>query len=201
MAALRMPEKFARFGRRFQRLFSTGQCQQGSFKAFLTEEEGLAKKTFDNWKKISFFIAAPACVFLGYKVFFVDHEEHPMEDSYIPYSHLKIRNKPFPWGDGDRSLFHNKHTNFGFENNEEEEVVDEVPKEEESIITKLIVEYLMDDPEKNRKTKNEHMALIRKRADEYLERKRHKNHPPEPIDLEEILRETVRPKERGVDGY
>ncbi|KAK3754224.1 hypothetical protein QZH41_013129, partial [Actinostola sp. cb2023] len=68
-------------------------------------------------------------------------------------------------------------------------------------ITKLIVKYLIDDPDENRKKKNDHMAIIRQRRDEYLEKKRRQQYPPEPIDLEEIVTATTRANELGVDGY
>ena len=39
-----------------------------------------------------------------------DHED---AKEYFAWPHLRLRNKPFPWGDGDTSLFHNSHTNPG----------------------------------------------------------------------------------------
>ena len=61
------------------------------------------------WKKAFFFGAIPVMV-LGHINAFVlaEHEERP---EFKPYDHMYIRSKKFPWGDGNKSLFHNPHVN------------------------------------------------------------------------------------------
>ena len=80
------------------------------------EEEHHALKTMGTWRAISLFVAVPGCLLCAYSAMQKEKAHpHPIEehgrDPFLPYPHLRIRAKPFPWGDGNHSLFHNPHTN------------------------------------------------------------------------------------------
>merc|ERR1711973_332751 len=188
--------------RGFCRFFTNGQQLRNEFISKLQEEEKHAVGTFSNWKKISLLVAFPVCGYLMYKTILTGEELHPDPDKYVPYSHLRIRNKAFPWRDGDKTLFHNPHANFGGAEAEEEVHEDTATLEKPvPLMTRLMMDYLMEDPLDNDRKRNTHMAEVRRRADEYLERKRHKKYSIEPINLDDILADTKRVDELSVDGY
>ncbi|KAJ0000945.1 hypothetical protein NQD34_005965 [Periophthalmus magnuspinnatus] len=63
-----------------------------------------------TWKILSFVVAFPGvAVCMANAYMKSEHESH--ESEFVPFAHLRIRTKKFPWGDGNHSLFHNPHTN------------------------------------------------------------------------------------------
>ena len=75
-----------------------------------------AAKSARMWKFLSFFVALPMVGFVTWNTYKseMEHKRHLEEHGrpeFVPYPHLRIRTKPFPWGDGNHTLFHNPHTN------------------------------------------------------------------------------------------
>merc|ERR1712157_271173 len=73
---------------------------------------GSGHGSMSMWKKTSFFVAFPA-IGLAMVNAYIGEMEHLSHDraKFVPYEHLRIRTKAFPWGDGNKSLFHNPKTN------------------------------------------------------------------------------------------
>lgn len=60
---------------------------------------------------MSFFVAFPAIILCALNCYLV-HKNHPHHrPEFVKYDYLRVRTKRFPWGDGQRSLFHNPHFN------------------------------------------------------------------------------------------
>lgn len=72
--------------------------------------------TTSLWRKISLFVAFPGIALVAWNAIQKEKEHHDHiaehgQPPFIPYTHLRLRYKPFPWGDGNHSLIHNKHAN------------------------------------------------------------------------------------------
>ena len=81
-----------------------------------TDEEVHALKAMVTWRYISLLIAIPGVLLTAYIGFSKEmahwkHLEEHGRPEYVPYSFLAMRNKPFPWGDGNHSLVHNPRVN------------------------------------------------------------------------------------------
>jgi len=87
------------------------------------------------WKAISLFVAMPAIGITMLSAYEgeMEHLSHPRA-KFIAYEHLRIRTKPFPWGDGNKTLFHHPHYNAlpdGYEDEGEGEGEEGEGEEEE----------------------------------------------------------------------
>lgn len=87
-----------------------------AFKEGLEASKHHAEQTSSLWRKISWFVAAPAVLATAVNTYFIEaehahHREHlshvPDEEWPAQYDYMNIRSKPFFWGDGDKTLFWN----------------------------------------------------------------------------------------------
>ncbi|KAJ3603905.1 hypothetical protein NHX12_028646 [Muraenolepis orangiensis] len=108
----------AAFGKLSQALLRSGLVQTRRQLSATAGHEGQAKK----WKMLTFFVAFP-CLGLCFVSVYLKEQQHSHEQpEFVPYSHLRLRSKRFPWGDGNHSLFHNAHLNAlpaGYEGHDE----------------------------------------------------------------------------------
>ena len=79
---------------------------------FQAEREHHADKMGDTWKKISMFVCAPIIIFTAIQAYRKEtaHLAH-FHKSESDQEYLFVRRKPFPWGDGSKSFFHNDKYN------------------------------------------------------------------------------------------
>lgn len=60
---------------------------------------------------MTFFVAFPAIVLCAVNCVMAHNEGGHARPEFVKYEYLRVRTKRFPWGEGNRSLFHNPHMN------------------------------------------------------------------------------------------
>lgn len=73
------------------------------------------------WRILTLYVCIPV-IFLGsFLIWRHETTETHERPEFIPYDHMRIRTRPFPWGDGNHTFFHNKCVNALPDGYEEEE--------------------------------------------------------------------------------
>ena len=67
-------------------------------------------KSVNMWRNLFFLAALPAIALVNINVEFFE-EHHPKRADFKPFEYMRKRQKKFPWGDGNHSLFHNEYYN------------------------------------------------------------------------------------------
>nr|XP_057927186.1 cytochrome c oxidase subunit 6A, mitochondrial [Doryrhamphus excisus] len=109
----------AAFGRFTQSLVRSSLTQTRRQLSAAAEHGEHSTKT---WKILTFVVALPGVGVCMLNTFLKEQQHSHEQPEFIPYSHLRIRSKRFPWGDGNKSLFHNPHVNAlpdGYEGHDE----------------------------------------------------------------------------------
>ena len=75
--------------------------------------KGDHEATANLWKRIFYFVACPALIISMINTYLAEKEHwgHYHRPPFKPYEYMRIRTSKFPWGDGNRSLFHNPLVN------------------------------------------------------------------------------------------
>ncbi|KAM3610171.1 uncharacterized protein V6R79_000042 [Siganus canaliculatus] len=107
-----------------------GRFSQALLRSSLTQSRrqlsaaaaGHGEQTAKTWKILTFVVALPGVAVCMLNMFIKEQNHSHEQPEFVPYSHLRIRSKRFPWGDGNKSLFHNPHVNAlpsGYEGHDE----------------------------------------------------------------------------------
>ncbi|KAK0085188.1 hypothetical protein PV325_005601 [Microctonus aethiopoides] len=106
------------FGRIFSRQYATDMSFVPGYHNHSSD------KSVRLWRNLTLFVALPTVALGMVNAYLLTQEEHKEKrPEYIPFEYMRIRTKPFPWGDGNHTFFHNPARNpipgVGYEVDEE----------------------------------------------------------------------------------
>merc|ERR1712223_1180672 len=79
----------------------------GSTRALSTSAQRFSEHGgYKGWKMATYFFCIPVVLASTY-INLGPNASHDHRPDFVPYDYLRIRTKPYPWGDGNHSLFHN----------------------------------------------------------------------------------------------
>lgn len=84
-----------------------------SFVEFEQHKSEHAASTAVMWRRFGLWTGVPVLAAAALNAWYIEREHaehlahHPVKYKDLPYLH--VRTKPFPWKDGNKSLFHNDH--------------------------------------------------------------------------------------------
>ncbi|BFY97972.1 hypothetical protein BsWGS_01010 [Bradybaena similaris] len=67
--------------------------------------------TAGHSERLKYLFMAGALAVALLHVFVYSTRKHQERPEFVAYEYLRIRNRPFPWGDGNHTLFHNCEVN------------------------------------------------------------------------------------------
>uniref|UniRef100_A0A3Q0SDW0 Cytochrome c oxidase subunit n=1 Tax=Amphilophus citrinellus TaxID=61819 RepID=A0A3Q0SDW0_AMPCI len=100
----------AAFGR-FSQVLLRSSLVQTRRQLAAAAASGHGEQAGKTWKILSFVVALPGVGVCMLNTFLKEKHHSHEQPEFIPYPHLRIRSKRFPWGDGNKTLFHNSHVN------------------------------------------------------------------------------------------
>uniref|UniRef100_A0A3P8SDL0 Cytochrome c oxidase subunit n=1 Tax=Amphiprion percula TaxID=161767 RepID=A0A3P8SDL0_AMPPE len=98
----------AAFGRISQALLRSSLTQT---RRQLSAAAGHTEQAAKTWKVLTFVVALPGVAVCMLNMYLKEQQHSHEQPEFVPYTHLRIRSKRFPWGDGTKTLFHNPHVN------------------------------------------------------------------------------------------